>query len=289
MQKKLLEKLNIPTAPFSLCNASSARAFESWLHACLKSLGPALVLKWDRFGYDGKGNCFVGMKPKESPRSALKRCLTFFEEGKRKGATVYAEQAIPFKREAALVAVRSSGKNGGWANYPLVWTRQEKGICHTVWGPATAFGLPVQIEKQAIRHAKKIASSLNLCGAFAIEWFWTPGKPLMVNEIAPRVHNSGHWTQDAAQTSQFENHLRACLGWPLGSTQSTATFGMANCLGKRSRRFAPGKIPRRWLLQSLRSGGFPHWYGKRDERPGRKMGHTNFDSVRALRYFQRLV
>jgi 5-(carboxyamino)imidazole ribonucleotide synthase len=164
----------------------------------------------------------------------------------------------------------------------MVWTRQKDGICHEVWGPAARFGLSPSLEKQAVHQARKLSRAIGLHGVFALEWFWTPQlkTKLWVNEIAPRVHNSGHFTLDAAHTSQFENHLRASLGRPLGSTETLKEFGMLNLLGKARRLAHPPKF-------KLPASAHLHWYGKTEERPGRKMGHIGFDSVQALRYFSK--
>mgnify|MGYP001603264818 CR=1 FL=1 len=148
--------------------------------------------------------------------------------------------------------------------YPLVVSEQKNGVCNEVFGPASSFGVSRSIETKAAAVCKKLSLKLNYTGVFAIEFFYTKTGKLLVNEIAPRVHNTGHITMNASETSQFENHWRAILGLPLGSTKATARrYVMKNILGE-----LPAKIPTGKKV-------FFHWYGKKDPRPGRKMGHIN--------------
>lgn len=235
-QKRVLDELKIPTAPYRLWAGGDPSG---------------LVLKWSRMGYDGKGIWFSGDLPK------------FLEGAKAAGAEVYAEQRVAFRRELAIVACRS--RTGEFVSYPLVISEQDHGICRRVMGPATSLGVKPSLEIQAAAAARKLAERLDLVGAFAIEFFETEKGELWVNEIAPRVHNTGHYTQDAADSSQFENHWRAILGLPLGSTRTAPAFVMLNLVG------GPAK-PR---LPVATAGANLHWYGKTEFRPGRKLGHLN--------------
>lgn len=242
-QKKLLEKLKIATAPFKVLATPPAQASSA-------------VLKWSRMGYDGKGVllCDATTRPRD--------IQLFFSEAKTRGAKVYSEERIAFRRELAIVAARST--TGEFCAYPLVISEQENGICKKVYGPATSLGVDTAIEKTAVEWARQIAEHLQLVGAFALEFFEDPARGLLVNEIAPRVHNSGHYTLDGCETSQFENHVRACLGMALGKTTSAPVFAMINLLG-------PGAA----AAPSPATGVHVHWYGKTEVRPRRKMGHLN--------------
>ena len=218
-----------------------------------------VVLKWTRQGYDGKGTFLFHSK------RDLSRAIAFCKKGlAEKSAQVYAEAWIPFRRELALVSCANEQEQ---VFYPLVVTEQENGMCRRVSGPATQCGVSPQLEKQAQRMASQMAQELGILGAFAVEFFETRAGRLLVNEIAPRVHNSGHFSMNACPTSQFENHLRGVLGMPLGDTQANAGFAMLNLITPvGSRRTA---IPEASHEVHL------HWYGKREFIPGRKLGHLN--------------
>lgn len=280
LQKQLLKQLRIPTAAFVSCKAQDDARFLQHLERAHRKLGPELMLKFAQFGYDGKG-CF------KTQIGAPQHALPFFRQAQKMGTFLYAETCVDFEQEAALIAVRGGPLQGHpFVHYPMVWTWQRDGICDVVQGPATSLQLPRATEARAVGYAKRLASALGLRGTFAIEWFVLDGgRTLLVNEIAPRVHNSGHFSQNAAGVSQFENHLRACLDLPLGSTLTAPEFGMVNWIGLETRTLKPGRVPHRWIENTRDAGGIPHFYQKREERPGRKMGHCNFDSWRGLRYF----
>jgi 5-(carboxyamino)imidazole ribonucleotide synthase len=146
-------------------------------------------------------------------------------------------------------------------------SEQKNGICYKVFGPATAFGVAKALEKKAALYAKKLSSHLNIVGTFAIEFFLDENNKLLVNEIAPRVHNSGHYTQEAFNASQFESHLRAVLGLPFAKLKQTNLFfGMLNILGNSTGpAIKPAEV----------SDSFLHWYNKTESRVGRKLGHYN--------------
>lgn len=255
-QKELLGRLGIPTAPW-VVKADPA--------ACAdlpKTFPKGAVLKWSRMGYDGKGLLFYD--PAKPDPKAL---AAFFEAAAQREARVYAEQTIAFRRELAVVACRSA--KGEFAAYPLVQSRQDRGICSLVTGPARLLGNTAEQESRAVGYAKRITEALDYVGVLALELFERPDGEILVNEIAPRVHNSGHFTQDACEASQFENHLRAILGLPLGSTSVKGTFAMLNILG-------PEGVSRpSQALPVAPAGATLHWYEKRELRPRRKMGHFN--------------
>lgn len=258
-QKQLLQRLGIPSAPFQVVQPET-------LDPVLASFGGEAVLKWSRMGYDGKGVKIARSDSPEGMREAREFCALGFA----RGAEIYAERRIDFRRELAIAAVRSV--NGDFAAYPLVISEQEQGICDRVRGPARRLGVPEALEAEARAHSRNIAESLDIVGAFALELFETRDGKLLVNEIAPRVHNSAHYTQDASPVSQFENHWRAILGQPLGDTESAGTFAMLNLLGPPSisRPDAPELRPR-----PATSRVKLHWYEKHDLRPLRKLGHLN--------------
>jgi len=228
------------------------------------------VFKWAQQGYDGKGS-WISQSASSSSPSNEAQAVAFCRSAIDRRLPLFVERKISFRRELALVACRS--RRGEFAAYPLVVTEQKQGICHRVRGPAIAFGVSDTLERQARSFAQKVADSIPLEGVFAVEMFETDRGELLVNELAPRVHNSGHFTQDASRVSQFENHLRAVLGLSLGQTDSEPAFAMLNLLGpqglpasgRETRPPLPFVGPRLHL----------HWYGKTVARPGRKMGHLN--------------
>ena len=172
-----------------------------------------------------------------------------------------AEELVPFSRELSLIAVR--GRDGTVAFYPLVENVHRDGILRVSRVPATGAADLAQ-EKVAQRYARLLLDELDYVGVLALELFEVDGA-LLANEFAPRVHNSGHWTIDGAVTSQFENHLRAILGWPLGSTDVLGPCAMVNLIEE---------IPPLEELLAL-PGAHVHLYGK-EPRAGRKVGHVTF-------------
>jgi 5-(carboxyamino)imidazole ribonucleotide synthase len=164
---------------------------------------------------------------------------------------------VPFERELSVIAVR--GRNGELRTWPLTENWHVDGILSASLAPANA---AVALQAQAHDHAKRLAEALDYVGVFALELFLRDGV-LLANEIAPRVHNSGHWTIEGSETSQFENHLRAVIGLPLGDTRMVGTACMLNWIGELP---APGPV-------LTAAGGHWHDYGK-SPRPGRKVGHA---------------
>ncbi|HVM45680.1 MAG TPA: 5-(carboxyamino)imidazole ribonucleotide synthase [Candidatus Thermoplasmatota archaeon] len=174
------------------------------------------------------------------------------------------EAFVPFEREVSVVLAR--GVNGGVAYYPLAENVHRDGILHTTLAPAR---VPAQVEQAARRIALGIAEGLGHVGVMAVEMFLLPDGSLQVNEIAPRVHNSGHYTYGACATSQFEQHLRAICGLPLGETTLLRPACMLNILGDAWRAGEPD-----WRAVLAEPAARLHLYGKKDARPGRKMGHV---------------
>jgi 5-(carboxyamino)imidazole ribonucleotide synthase len=261
-QKHLLQKLDIPNAKFRLLdNIHHAEDFQQQVSEAMAFFEGSCVLKWSRMGHDGKGVLFLDSSSEEK-----QKIETFRSEALKRQSSIYAEQKIDFKRELALISVHSI--NGDFVTYPLVITEQVGGICVRVKGPATALGVSAEFELLAQRYARRIAQTSELVGTFAIEFFETSSGELWVNELAPRVHNSGHFTQNACNTDQFENHWRAILGMPLGSVDSQACFAMLNILGAKGDS-SQDHLP----LPGSRS--HLHWYHKRETPPGRKLGHLN--------------
>ncbi len=216
--------------------------------------GFPVVLKTVRGGYDGKGVWIV--------RSAEEASEPF-----RAGVPVLAEEKVAFVRELAANVVRSP--HGQAVSYPVVESIQVDGVCDTVIAPAP--GLSQELSAQAQQLALKVAQELGVVGHLAVELFETADGRILVNELAMRPHNSGHWTQDGAITSQFANHVRAVLDLPLGDPRPRARWTvMANVLG--------GDYPdmySAYLHCMARDPGLKiHMYGK-DVKPGRKVGHVN--------------
>ncbi|GAA0475967.1 5-(carboxyamino)imidazole ribonucleotide synthase [Streptomyces stramineus] len=216
--------------------------------------GFPVVLKTVRGGYDGKGVWIV-----RGPREAA--------EPFRAGVPVLAEEKVAFVRELAANVVRSP--HGQAVSYPVVESIQVDGVCDTVIAPAP--GLSEELSAHAQQLALKIAKELGVVGHLAVELFETADGRVLVNELAMRPHNSGHWTQDGAITSQFANHVRAVLDLPLGDPRPRAPWTvMANVLG--------GDYPdmySAYLHCMARDPGLKiHMYGK-DVKPGRKVGHVN--------------
>lgn len=252
-QKRVLAELSIPTARFTTDIPAASSIF-----------GPRYILKWARMGYDGKGVLFVDAG---TPKDQIEK---FRANGRAIGAEIYAEARVDFKRELALVA--SHGTNGAFVSYPLVVSEQEHGICKRVYGPATSMGVSPETEKTVEAFALKLARGTGLVGTFALELFETAAGEILVNEIAPRVHNTGHYTIDACQHDQFENHWRAVLGLELLPPLCAPAFAMRNILGPSGVTIKEGC--ERFSLGSW-GGVAAHWYGKSAIVPRRKLGHLN--------------
>ncbi len=237
-EKSLFRNLGIPTAPFAAVDSRED------LGRAVTDIGLPAVLKTRTLGYDGKGQAV--MRQPEDLDTA------WAELG---GVPLILEGFVPFEREASIIAVRSPG--GETAFYPLSENTHRNGILHL---SLSRPGDPLQAEAES--SAKRLLESLDYVGVLALELFQL-GDTLLANEMAPRVHNSGHWTIEGAEISQFENHLRAILGLPLGSTEAVGRSAMLNFIGE---------VP-----EAARALSHPavhlHVYGKAP-RPGRKVGHA---------------
>lgn len=246
--------------------------------------GWPVVLKTPQGGYDGHGVLLVNDAAELENGEAAKWFKALVDGagvgggGSLGGAQVsclLVEQAVNFTRElAALVARNPSGQVEAW---PVVETVQVEGMCDTVLAPAP--GLKPATAALAQQVAKRVASELEVTGVLAVEMFVVEGDggdQLYINELAMRPHNSGHWSQDGALTSQFEQHLRAVLDWPLGSAQLVAPTVMVNVIGWRQETDAPLPDPSSRLAQALQLAPQAkiHLYGKQARR-GRKLGHVN--------------
>ncbi len=227
----------------------------------VEEFGLPCVVKVTRGGYDGRGVWVV--RAAEDARAPLAAAHD-------RGVQLLAEDLVDFRRELSALVARTPG--GDDVAYPVVATTQLDGICHEVIAPAP--GLPPALASQAQQLARRIATELDVTGILAVELFETIDGRLLINELAMRPHNTGHWTQDGAVTSQFENHLRAVLDLPLGSTERRAPWTvMVNILGGPETgvgRLYDGRALALAEDPDLRV----HLYGK-EPRPGRKLGHVN--------------
>jgi 5-(carboxyamino)imidazole ribonucleotide synthase len=242
-EKTFIAGLGIPIAPFAGVNS------EADLEEAIGRIGRPSILKTRRFGYDGKGQTRIGEKTSAAAAWA--------EIGK---APAILEGFISFDKEISVIAAR--GWDGAIVVYDVPENQHENHILKTSTVPADIAG---ETADAARTMARKIIGALNYVGVMGIEMF-VSGTTLIVNEIAPRVHNSGHWTQDACVVSQFEQHIRAICGWPLGSPARHSNVVMHNILGSESAH---------WVEYGASAYAGVHFYGKAEARRGRKMGHIN--------------
>lgn len=226
------------------------------VHAAAQDLGWPLLLKARRNGYDGYGNATLRTPDDVAPA---------WERLTRGGSSLLVEAFVPFVRELAVMVVR--GRDGETRAYPVVETVQHHHICHIVRAPAA---ISVAEANEATALAVAAVEAVQGVGIFGVELFALADGHILFNEMAPRPHNSGHYTIEACVASQFENHLRAVLGWPLAPTDlRTPAAVMVNLLGRRN-----GPVGREALRAALAiPGAHIHLYGKREARVGRKMGH----------------
>jgi 5-(carboxyamino)imidazole ribonucleotide synthase len=246
-EKRFLRGLGVATADFAALDDDASLA------AALATIGCPAVLKTRRLGYDGKGQALV--RRREEAASA-------FEAIGRRPAIL--ERRVDFACEASVIAVR--GADGRAACYDPARNEHVAGMLRRSAVPA---GLAPAIERQARAIAASIVEALGYVGVIGVEFFVIgegESARLLVNEFAPRVHNSGHWTEDACAVSQFENHIRAVVGWPLGPTGRHADVVMTNLIGDDASA---------WAALAAEPGARLHLYGKRETRPARKMGHVN--------------
>jgi 5-(carboxyamino)imidazole ribonucleotide synthase len=245
-EKDFVTSLGIATARYA--DVSSAQD----LKAAMARIGLPAVLKTRRFGYDGKGQAVV--RPGDDPETVWADLET---------RSAILEAFVPFEREISVVAARGAG--GEVVCYDVTENEHRDHILKFSHAPAR---IPDALAAKARAIAEKIAAALDYVGVLAVEMFVVPGADgpdLLVNEIAPRVHNSGHWTLDGASVSQFEQHVRAIAGWPLGRPLRHGDVTMTNLIGDEILDYG------QWLT---RPGATVHLYGKGTPRPGRKMGHV---------------
>ncbi|MGB0678714.1 MAG: 5-(carboxyamino)imidazole ribonucleotide synthase [Polyangiales bacterium] len=244
-EKTLLRQHGVATADFVAVDD------EAGLQQAIRRLGLPLLLKTRRMGYDGKGQAWV-RSAAEAPRRRAEL-----------GPGLIAEAAVPFTRELSLISVR--GADGAVRHYPMAENLHQDGVL--VQSRAPAPRLDTALRRKAHAAAEALLTALDYVGVLTIEFFDADGV-LIANEIAPRVHNSGHWSETGAHTSQFENHLRAIAGLPLGDPAARGASLMLNLLGD---------VPDAAALLAV-DGARLHLYGK-TPRPGRKLGHLNLHAA----------
>jgi 5-(carboxyamino)imidazole ribonucleotide synthase len=246
IEKEFVTSLRIGTARFAAVDSAEG------LSAALKAIGKPSVLKTRRFGYDGKGQAMI--------RDGVDVATLFEELG---GQAQILEAFVPFEREVSVVAARSA--SGQIESFEVIENEHQDHILKTSRVPAS---VSPAVTTEARRIAEKIAEAFDYVGVLAVEMFVVrdgASHAVLVNEIAPRVHNSGHWTIDGASVSQFEQHIRAVAGLPLGKPIRRGRIEMTNLLGDDVNEVG------RWLATP---NAAVHLYGKTAVRPGRKMGHV---------------
>ncbi len=247
IEKDFISRLGIGTAGYA--DVSSVGS----LRAAIAKIGLPAVIKTRRFGYDGKGQAII--------REGDDLDQVWQDLGTR---SAILEAFVPFEREISVIAARSA--SGEVECFDVTENEHRDHILKISRAPAA---IPDQLAAQALSIAGKIATALDYVGVLAVEMFVVPGNgapTVLVNEIAPRVHNSGHWTLDGASISQFEQHIRAIAGWPLGKpVRHGELVTMTNLIGDDILSYEP------WLTVP---GATVHLYGKGAPRPGRKMGHV---------------
>lgn len=246
-EKQLMTELGIAVPAFAPV------ATLSEIYSALGRTGRPAILKTRRLGYDGKGQALV--RAGDDPVPAWRAIGE---------VPAILEAFVPFSREVSVILARA--RDGEIRAWDVTENRHKSGILDTSTVPA---GVTPLIAARAVAVAEQVAVALGHVGVLAVEMFVVgdgDGARLMVNEIAPRVHNSGHWTADAAYCSQFEQHIRAICGWPLGDSERHSDVVMVNLIGDDAAR---------WRELAAEPGARLHLYGKAEARPGRKMGHVN--------------
>ncbi len=270
IEKQTLRQHGIPTPVFTEIDLNNPLP-------ALDQIGFPSVVKTRRFGYDGKGQAIV--RSLEEFHSALARLSGLASFGRREQAVaetsrphaLLLEAFVPFEREVSTIGVR--GMSGEFACYPLIENVHLEGILRLSLAPVHN---PL-LQQIAVTHMHQLMSALDYVGVMTIEWFQV-GDQLLANEVASRVHNSGHWTIEGAETSQFENHLRAILGLPLGSTVPRGYSAMVNLIGAIPEPKSILQVPNAHL----------HLYGK-EPRPGRKVGHITIRTDTLTERTERLL
>jgi 5-(carboxyamino)imidazole ribonucleotide synthase len=260
LEKALLDNANVKNAKYFVIKNRDD------FNDAIRHVGLPMVLKSALGGYDGKGQWRLKeLSQVDLIWPEMEACIATSAT-----QAIVAEEFIPFDREVSLIGAR--GKHGQIVVYPLAENIHIDGVLSL----STAID-DQPLQEQAKQMFTAVAENLNYVGVLALEFFDVQGQ-LLVNEIAPRVHNSGHWTQQGAETCQFENHIRAVCGLPLGSTTLVRPTSMINILGEDT-------LPESILATE---GCHVHWYGK-EKRPGRKMGHINVTAAYNAELQRRLV
>jgi 5-(carboxyamino)imidazole ribonucleotide synthase len=242
-EKTFLQGIGLTVAPFAPVDGLDD------LRAALDTVGTPAILKTRRMGYDGKGQ--VRINNASEAEAAIAAIA---------GAPAVLEGFVSFQREVSVIAAR--GLTGEVVCFDPGENVHQDGILDTTKIPAS---IPARLKADAALAAGRILNALDYVGVMGVELFVTPDG-LVVNEIAPRVHNSGHWTQDACAVDQFEQHVRAICGWPLGDGSRFADAVMTNLIGHDADV---------WAAIAAQPGARLHLYGKAEARAGRKMGHVN--------------
>jgi len=241
-EKSFFVSMNIATPPFAAISSQED------LDAAIAEIGAPAVMKTRRLGYDGRGQ--IRIKTTDDAKGAYAKL----------GAPGILEGYCAFEREVSIIAAR--GADGAIAYYDLCENEHAGGILSRTTLPARAIE---QVFDQARTAAQAVLEAFDYVGVLTIEFFVMPDGSLVANEMAPRVHNSGHWTIEGALTSQFEQHIRAVAAWPLGPTTRVANVEMLNLIGEDAHK---------WPELAADPNARLHLYGKRDARAGRKMGHV---------------
>lgn len=245
VEKTFIQSLGLATAPFAACDSLAD------LEAAAAQIGLPAILKTRTLGYDGKGQIRL--------RAADHLAQAWQDLG---GQSAILEGFIDFDREVSVILARAH--TGQIAAFDVPENGHKAGILHTSTVPAR---ISADLAAKAVAQASSIADALDHIGVLAVEFFVVGADQLIVNEIAPRVHNSGHWTQDGCAADQFQQHIRAIAGWPLASPRRhTNQIIMTNLIGSDIEA---------WQGLSAEPDTYVHLYGKRQSREGRKMGHVN--------------
>jgi 5-(carboxyamino)imidazole ribonucleotide synthase len=264
VQKQFLDRIGLPQARWAPVEGTD-------VHAALAAVGRPAILKVRRAGYDGKGQ--VRIDPDSDPEAQLARL---------RGEPAVAEEVVRFTREISVILAR--GLDGQIQIYPIAENAHRRHILHTTRAPAP---MPPARRAAAEAIAVSVAEALGHVGVMAVEMFELADGRLLVNEIAPRTHNSGHYTYGACATSQFEQHIRAVCGVPLGDPRALTGAVMVNLIGDLWSQGPPA-----WHEVLARPEARLHLYGKAAPAPGRKMGHVvllDDDSERALATAEALI
>ncbi len=291
-EKQMLQSFDLPVAPyqiiervpFEVAKSGSEEGeqivperpatLEALLREKCAQLGLPVVMKTATGGYDGKGQWVIRTE------ADLEQACNAFSMPEYEQLNFIVEKFVPFEREISVVVARN--RRGEVATFPVAENVHVNNILHMSIVPAR---ISQESQQQAEQIARQLASKLNLVGVLAIEMFYNPDGTIYINELAPRPHNSGHYTMDACETSQFEQHIRAICNLPLGGTKLLTPVVMVNLLGQHVEEFMK-------QLAHLPNNIKFHWYGKKSAANNRKMGHINVladDIESALQAIEKLT